>query len=293
MSSVSKSSYILYDATPLPKPNPQLSDNVLDLFSLKGKVSVVTGTGLGIVKNIGYSVTEAYAQAGSDVALVDLEAPLKAASYFESTYGVRAKGYACDVTDKKAVKLLIDQIELDFGRIDVFVANAGVSIPSKKTHDQLDAHIDYDDDEVIWDETIDINLRGVFYCCKFVGQVFKKNGNKGSIIITASMSGHIVNVPMNQTAYNTSKAAVKHLAKSLSIEFIDYARVNSISPGYIDSGLNDKLPTEIRARWWSLVPMGREGMTKELVGAYLYFASDASTYTTGADLIIDGAFTVV
>jgi sorbose reductase len=104
------------------------------------------------------------------------------------------------------------------------------------------------------------------------------------------MSGHIVNVPNYQTCYNVAKAGCLHLGKSLAVEWAGFARVNTVSPGYVDSGLSDFLPYETRAKWWSLIPLGREALPQELVGAYLYLASDASTYTTGSDIRIDGGY---
>ncbi|GME89621.1 unnamed protein product [Ambrosiozyma monospora] len=200
--------------------------------------------------------------------------------------GVKTKAYAGDVTDAARVDEIIADIEKEFGTIDVFVANAGVNIVSGTIINEANA------DGELWKKVMDINLNGVFYCSRAVGKVFKKHG-KGSLIFTGSMSAHIVNLPVYHSAYNASKAAVVHLAKCLALEFHDFARVNAISPGYCDSGINDYLDKKTRQRWWSLIPMGREGLCKELCGAYLYFASDASTYTTGSELVVDGAYTIV
>ena len=104
------------------------------------------------------------------------------------------------------------------------------------------------------------------------------------------MSGHIVNVPQMQAPYNAAKAGVLHLGKSLAIEWAPFARVNTISPGYIATEISDFVPAEVKAKWWQLIPLGREALAQELVGAYLYFASDASTYTTGSDLLVDGGY---
>lgn len=96
------------------------------------------------------------------------------------------------------------------------------------------------------------------------------------------MSGHIVNFPQEQASYNVAKAGCIHLAKSLANEWRDFARVNSISPGYIDTGLSDFIDEKTQALWRSMIPMGRNGDAKELKGAYVYLISDASSYTTGA-----------
>ena len=135
------------------------------------------------------------------------------------------------------------------------------------------------------------DLNGTFHCAKAVGHHFKERGT-GSLIITSSMSGHIANFPQEQTSYNVAKAGCIHLTRSLANEWRDFARVNSISPGYIDTGLSDFVDQKVQDLWLSMIPMGRNGNAKELKGAYVYFASDASTYTTGTDILIDGGYCV-
>ena len=98
------------------------------------------------------------------------------------------------------------------------------------------------------------------------------------------MSGHIANFPQEQTSYNVAKAGCIHLARSLANEWRDFARVNSISPGYIDTGLSDFVPQDIQKLWHSMIPMGRDAKATELKGAYVYFASDASSYCTVSHL---------
>jgi len=105
------------------------------------------------------------------------------------------------------------------------------------------------------------------------------------------MSGHIANFPQEQTSYNVAKAGCIQMARSLANEWRDFARVNSISPGYIATGLSDFVAKDIQELWHSMIPMGRDGEAKELKGAYVYLVSDASTYTTGADIVIDGGYT--
>lgn len=270
---------VINDAVgPLPTKAPQLSKNVNDLFSLKGKVASVTGSSGGI----GWAIAEAYAQAGADVAVWynSKNADAKA-EYLAKTYGVRSKAYKCNISDPEDVEKVIGQIEKDFGTIDVFVANAGVPWTDGRSI-EVDG---YDS----WKKVVDLDLSGVYYCAKTVGKIFKKNG-KGSLIFTASMSGHIVNVPQLQAPYNAAKAGVLHLSKSLAVEWAPFARVNTISPGYIVTEISDFVPEETKGKWWQLIPLGREGLPQELVGAYLYFASDASTYTTGSDLLVDGGY---
>jgi NAD(P)-dependent dehydrogenase (short-subunit alcohol dehydrogenase family) len=108
------------------------------------------------------------------------------------------------------------------------------------------------------------------------------------------MSGHIVNVPQPQCAYNASKAAVIMLTKSLAVEWAPHkVRVNSLSPGYIGTEMTKSAPEDWKNRWMDLSPYGRMGTPEELVSAVLYMADDASSFTTGMDLVVDGAFTCI
>lgn len=143
------------------------------------------------------------------------------------------------------------------------------------------------------EKVIDINLTGVFLTAQAAGKQMLKQG-KGSIINTASMSGHIVNVPQPQCAYNASKAGVIQLTKSMAIEWADKGvRVNSISPGYIGTELisaNKELIPLIE-QWNAMAPMHRLGKPEELQSICVYLAGDTSSFTTGSDFIVDGAFT--
>lgn len=125
------------------------------------------------------------------------------------------------------------------------------------------------------------------HCAKFAGEVFKRQG-RGNLIITSSMSAHIVNVPVDQPVYNGTKAFVTHFGKSLAREWRDFARVNIVSPGFFDTkmGAGDLALQEA----YRMSALGRQGHTKEIKGLYLYLASDASTYMTGSDVLIDGGY---
>lgn len=131
------------------------------------------------------------------------------------------------------------------------------------------------------------SVNGVVYCAKYVGEVFKRQG-KGSLIITSSMSAHIVNVPADQPVYNGTKAFVTQFGKSLAHEWKDFARVNIVSPGFFDTkmGAGESVINEA----YRMTPLGRQGHTKEIKGLYLYLASDASSYMTGSDVLIDGGY---
>lgn len=265
---------------PDPKPIQDESKSILDLFSLKGKVASITGSSSGI----GWTVAEAYAEAGAEGIAIwyNSHDPTEKAEALAKKFGIKVKTYKVPVTDCDAVEKAIDDQVKEFGKIDIFVANAGVPWTAGPMIDQPD--------NAEWNKVVRLDLDGAYYCAKFAGRQFKKQGF-GSLIFTASMSGHIVNVPQLQAAYNAAKAAVLHLSKSLAVEWAGFARSNTVSPGYIRTEISDFVPQETQDKWWSYTPAGRGGLPRELVGAYLYLASDAASYTTGADISVDGAYT--
>lgn len=257
------------------------AEHLLDLFSLKGKVVVVTGA--SGPRGMGIEAARGCAEMGADLAITyssRKEGAEKNVAELQKDYGVKVKAYKCNVGDYASVEAFVKEVISDFGKIDAFIANAGAT---------ADAGV-IDGTKEAWDKVIQTDLNGTAYCAKAVGAHFKERGS-GSLVITASMSGHIANYPQEQTSYNVAKAGCIHMAKSLANEWRDFARVNSISPGYIDTGLSDFVAEDIQKLWLSMIPMGRNGLAKELKGAYVYFVSDASTYTTGTDLIIDGGYT--
>ncbi|KAF7542001.1 hypothetical protein G7Z17_g11824 [Cylindrodendrum hubeiense] len=262
------------------QPIPKTS-SLKDLFSLKGKVIVVTGA--SGPRGMGIEAARGAAEMGADVAISyssRKEGADKNVEELIRDYGVKVKAYKLNVADYNDVERFVDEVVADFGKIDGFVANAGATANSGVV----------DGTAADWDHVIQIDLNGTAYCAKAVGAHFKKQGH-GSFVVTASMSGHVANFPQEQTSYNVAKAGCIHLAKSLANEWRDFARVNSISPGYIDTGLSDFIDAETQELWRSMIPMGRNGDAKELKGAYVYLLSDASTYTTGADIVIDGGYT--
>ncbi|KAF4443615.1 oxidoreductase [Fusarium austroafricanum] len=260
----------------IPKAN-----HILDLLSLKGKVVVVTGA--SGPRGMGIEAARGAAEMGADVAITYAsrkEGAEKNVEELTKEYGVKAKAYKLNAADYNDVERFVGEVVNDFGKIDGFVANAGATANAGVV----------DGSAADWDHVIQVDLNGTAYCAKAVGALFKKQGH-GSFVITASMSGHIANFPQEQTSYNVAKAGCIHMARSLANEWRDFARVNSISPGYIDTGLSDFIDAETQELWRSMIPMGRNGDAKELKAAYVYFLSDASTYTTGSDLVIDGGYT--
>jgi len=259
----------------IPKTN-----SLLEMFSLKGKVVIVTGA--SGPKGMGIEAARGCAEMGADLAITYASRPEggeKNAKELAETYGVKVKAYKCDVGNWDSVDKLVKDVIKEFGKVDAFIANAGRTADSGI----LDGSVEK------WNEVIQTDLNGTFHCAKAVGAHFKERGT-GSLVITASMSGHIANFPQEQTSYNVAKAGCIHMAKSLANEWRDFARVNTISPGYIDTGLSDFVDQKTQDLWKSMIPMGRDGQAKELKGAYVYLVSDASTYTTGTDILIDGGY---
>lgn len=252
---------------------------IMEQFCLKDKTVIVTGGAQGI----GLNYAMAVASTGAAVAIADLNGDKaeETAAWLAAEYQVRTMAITVDVTCPEQVERMCTEMITELGRIDVAFCNAGISInvPAEE--------MSYEQ----WCKVLDINLTGVFLTAAAVGRQMIRQGG-GSIINTASMSGHIVNIPQPQVAYNTSKAGVIMLTKSLAVEWADKnIRVNSISPGYIQTDLIEG--NELIPAWKHYSPSNRLGKPEELQGAALYLASDASSFTTGADFIIDGAYTCV
>ncbi|KAI9850314.1 MAG: L-xylulose reductase [Thelocarpon superellum] len=266
---------------------------VLPLFSLKGQTAIVSGAGAGI----GLGVAQAFAEAGANVAIWynSNKKALDRAKEIEQTYGVKCKAYQVNVTDAKHVEDSINQIVEEFnGRLDVFVANSGIPWTEGPA---LEGSIEH------YHKVVSTDLDGTFYCAVSAGKHFQRQAKEktnikgekidftyGSFIATASMSGKIVNIPQLQAAYNAAKAGVQHLVRSLAVEWVGFARANSISPGYMATEISDFIPKDIQAIWNDKIPMGRAGQVHELKGAYLLLASSAGSYITGADIVVDGGY---
>ncbi|KAL7957362.1 hypothetical protein V8C34DRAFT_305751 [Trichoderma compactum] len=271
-------------------------DRVLPLFSLKGRTAIVSGAGAGI----GLAVAEAFAEAGANVAIWynSNKQAVTSAENIAKTYGVKSKAYQVNVTSAEDVDKVVTEIVKEFnGRLDIFVANSGIPWTEG-------AFIDGSVETAR--NVMAINVDGVMWCAKSAGAHFRRQKEQGttidgkpldnfiagSFIATASMSGSIVNIPQLQAVYNSSKAAVIHFCKSLAVEWTGFARVNTVSPGYILTEISTFCSPETKNIWKGKIVMGREGQTGELKGAYLYLASDASSYTTGLDMIVDGGYSL-
>lgn len=241
-------------------------------FLLKGKIAAVTGGAGGI----GIEIVRGLAEAGADVALIynsSTKASEIAAQVANET-GVRVQSFQSNVASRADIAKTINEIAETFGRgrLDIIVANSGVcaDIPA----------LEYT--EETWQNNNAVNYDGVMWTAQAAGNIFRSQGY-GNLIITASVSATLVNLPQRQAAYNASKAAAVHLAKCLAVEWADFARVNCISPGFIltDSMfisitcprslltvgvVIEKQPKERMEQWLAMIPGRRICHPAELKG---------------------------
>jgi len=258
-------------------------------FSLIHHVALVTGGHRGI----GLEMALALAEAGATVYCLDLtpqpdEDWLKVQAYaaqlppLDGGNKGRLEYVRGDVTDQAAMWEAAEKIAVKEGRLDICLANAGI------------AHMDecLECSAADFQKVIDINVNGVLFSAQAAGRQMERLGTKGSIIMTASMSGSVTNRGQHCIAYNTSKSAVLQMARSMACELgVKGIRVNSISPGYIYTQMTRNLldaKTHLMAEWSAQNPLGRLGRPDELRGVVLWLASEASTFCTGSDIIVDG-----
>ena len=262
-----------------------------ELFSLANKVVVVTG-GAGL---LGQVFCQALVDVGAHVAIVDLDlaSAETAAKRINKSDAQKVVAFESDITSPESVTQMVANVVKQLGRIDVLVNNAASKGSS------LDAFFESFEDYSLktWREVMSVNIDGLFLVAQAVGKQMKKQGG-GSIIQTSSIygvvapdqriyegseyNGRAINTP---AVYSASKAAVNGLTSYLSTYWAtSKIRVNSLTPGGIASGQND----EFNKRYSSRVPLGRMGEASELVGALIYLASDASSYVTGQNIIVDG-----
>ena len=252
---------------------------MLELFSLSGRVALVTGAGRGI----GATIATAWARAGADVACLDLDpSSAEATADQVRATGRRAVAIGCDVTDADAVADAVARTVAELGGLHVALNNAGIAghAPAELM------------DPADWRRMVDVDLTSVFLCAQAEARVMLPAG-VGSIVNTASMSATIVNRGQDQAHYNAAKAGVVHLTRSLAVEWAARGvRVNCISPGYTLTAMTDGPElADRRAVWAGETPMGRMVDVEELTGPALFLASDAASAVTGVDLLVDCGYT--
>lgn len=254
--------------------------SILERFKLDGRVALVTGAGTGIGKALALALAEAGASvAVSGRTITTLE---RTAAEIESR-GRGALAIAGDVTIPADVARMVDTVVKAWGRLDIGVNNAGVN-------NWVEA---MNMSEADWDWVFDTNVKGVFLCAQAQARAMFPN-RYGKIINIASISAQITNRPQPQVHYNASKAAVVQLTKSLAAEWAPQGiRVNSISPGYTRTEMADAPRTrEAQPIWLRDTPLAAMAGVEDLQGAAVYLASAASDFVTGADLVVDGGFTI-
>lgn len=240
------------------------------MAALDGRVVAVTG-GAG---DIGRAICRRFVRDGARVWALDLREPGEPVPGTEFLH--------LDVTDPAAVSLVAQQVAEESGRVDVLVNAAGIVENVPVAEMEVDT----------FDRVLGVNLRGVFLTCQAFGRIMLARG-EGRIVNIASMSGTaVVNTPQCQAAYNSSKAAVSALTRSIAVEWASRGvRVNAVSPGYVDTDLL-ALKRDQHASWKQRTPLGRFATVDEVAGAVAYLAGDEAGFYQGTDVLMDGGYTL-
>ncbi|RUT32500.1 SDR family oxidoreductase [Arsenicitalea aurantiaca] len=248
---------------------------------LESKIAIVTGGADGI----GFAISEGFAREGATVWLSDVDDEKGEAAVRRLTdAGGKARYRHCDVAEEADIRALVEGAIAEHGRLDILVNNAAIAIGGMPVHEMTDEQ---------WHRLIAVNLTSVFRGCKFaLPQMIAQNS--GSIINMASAQGHIG--LDGWTAYAGAKGAVMAMTRQMAVEFGPHnIRVNSISPGTINTPMNEKIVAElgdqVARAWVKMHPIGRIGKPSEVAEAAIYLASDAAGFTTGTDLRVDGGLT--
>ena len=254
--------------------------NAPKMFDLSGRVALVTGAGSGIGQRIAIGL----AQCGADVALLDRRSDdgLDQTLEFIVEAGQKAISISADVTSSEAIAEAVKETEARLGPLVLALNAAGIA----------DANPCEEMMEDQYQTLMDVNLKGVWLSCQAEARAMIAHGKGGSIVNIASMSGVIVNRGLNQAHYNASKAGVIHMSKSMAMEWVDRGiRVNSISPGYTATPMNTR-PEMLKQtkKFESQTPMQRMASVDEMVGPAVFLLSDAASFCTGVDLLVDGGF---
>lgn len=239
-----------------------------------GRVALVVGGTAGI----GYAAAELLSQLGATVFITGRNQD----SGREAAEKIGAAYLPTDVSNTASIDAAVRRVLEQAGRLDWSVNSAGVGI-NIPTEDMSDED---------FTKVFEINVTGVFRCCRAVGRAMLAQGS-GSIVNIASMSGHIVNHPQYMAPYNASKAAVLHYTRSLAVEWGGRGiRVNSVSPGYTETRMTElsrNMPGRLES-WKAAAPLNRIAEPSDIAGAVAYLLSDASSFVTGADIVLDGGY---
>lgn len=249
------------------------------LFDLTGQTAFVTGAGSGI----GQAIAIGLAEAGAHVACFDLPGSRDMSSTLEGIqrHGRKALALEGSVTSPEELEAAVARTEQDLGALSLAVNAAGIANAQPAEALELSR----------WQQMLDVNLTGIMLSCQAQARVMLPR-QRGSIINIASMSGIIVNRGLLQAHYNTSKAGVIHLSKSLAMEWAQRGvRVNSISPGYTATPMNTRPEVADQVKIFEeTTPLGRMATVDEMVGPAIFLSSQAASFCTGIDLVVDGGF---
>ena len=257
------------------------------MTSLSGQTAIITGGSRGL----GYAIAQSLAAEGADIALLDIRPQVEeSAARLAVESGRAVTGVVCNVADPESVDNAFQTLRgatENGAPASVLVNAAGIASGTPAIDVSLEE----------WSRVIDVNLTGTFLMCQRFARELVAAKAGGSIVNIASMSGLIVNVPQPQAAYNTSKAGVSMLTKSLAIEWLPVGiRVNAIAPGYFESDLiKDRIveEPEMVQQWLDRTPAGRMGQPPELGPLVVYLCSDAASFVVGQTISIDGGYTIV
>jgi len=273
-----------------PKEAPMGAPTTHELFDLSSKVALVTGG----ARNLGLDMATAMAEAGADIAITSrkIEDARASAQRIAQDTGRRAVGLECDVADERQVEQLVDAVLKEFGKLDILINNAGnvMSTPANAPLEKRPTEL--------WHNTINVNVHGVFYCSKHVVDKAMKPARQGIIINIGSTAGIVgkdrrvyqgTDMGGATIDYHAAKGAVINMTRDMAVYLApDNIRVNCISPG----GFFRNQPPAFVKAYSETIPMGRMGEDgKEMKGAAVFLASEASSYVTGHNLVVDGGLT--